>query len=147
MRNIRKRESRNLDDSIGYHLGRAFRRMNRAISSALRGQSLSAVQGNILLTLWARGPLPVGELQRGVGLSSSAFTGAIDRMEEAGLLRRVPSETDRRSFLIEPANWSGPRRDEVLSSLIAAEDEFLSALGKRERAQLLALLRKLGGDD
>lgn len=147
MRNIRKRESRSLDDSIGYELGRAFRRMSRAISTKLREHALSAVQGNILLTLWARGPLPVGELQRGVGLSSSAFTGAIDRMEDAGLLRRVPSETDRRSFLIEPANWSGSRRAEVLASLVAAEDEFLAVLGKREREQLLGLLRKLGGDE
>lgn len=147
MRNIRKRESRSLEDSIGHHLGRAFRRMNRAISMKLREHKLSAVQGNILLTLWVSGPQPVGELQRGVGLSSSAFTGAIDRMEEAGLLRRVPSETDRRSFLIEPANWSGSRRAEVLASLVAAEDEFLTVLGKREREQLLGLLRKLGGDD
>jgi hypothetical protein len=96
MRDVRKREvparaaRRPLDRSIGYALGRAFRRMNRAVSTAVRSHGLSAVQGNILLPLWAEGPMTIG--------------------------------------------------------LIAAEDAFLADLTRAERAQLLALLRKLGGE-
>jgi DNA-binding MarR family transcriptional regulator len=67
-------------------------------------------------------------------------------MEGAGLLRRVPSTSDRRSFLVEPVRWPHARRVEVIDALVAAEDEFLAGLDRSERGQLLALLRKIGRD-
>ncbi len=134
---------RPLDQSVGYALGRAFRLLNRHVSAAVRAHGLSAAHVNILLTLWARGALPIGELQALLGFSSSAFTGAIDRMEAAGLVRRVPSPTDRRSFLVEPASWPKTRRADVIDALEAAEDDFLSDLTAPEKAQLLTLLRKI----
>ena len=154
MRDIRKREDsrtaraarRPLDQSVGYELGRAFRRLNRHVAAAVRQHGISAAQVNILLTLWARGPTPIGELQELLAFSSSAFTGALDRMESAGLLRRVPSPRDRRSFLVEPASWPGARRVEVIDALVAAEDEFLADLTRAERVQLLELLRKIDGE-
>jgi MarR family 2-MHQ and catechol resistance regulon transcriptional repressor len=108
---------------------------------------MSASQANVLLTLWAQGPLPIGELQSLLALSSSAFTGALDRMEKADLVRRVPSPTDRRSYIVEPVVWPASRRNELLEALLAAEDEFLASLSKAERASLLELLRKIGGGD
>jgi DNA-binding MarR family transcriptional regulator len=152
MRDIRKREvstaatgaRRPLGQSVGYELGRAFRRLNRHVSAAVRPHGISASQVNILLTLWAHGTLPVGELQELLAFSSSAFTGALDRMERAGLLRRLPSPSDRRSLLVEPARWPGGRRVELIDALVAAEDEFLAGLTRPERARLLELLRKIG---
>jgi DNA-binding MarR family transcriptional regulator len=149
MRNIRKREAsptaprRPLGASIGYALGNAFRRLNRHVAGAVRPLGLTASHVNILLTLWDHGALAVGELQERLGFSSSALTGALDRMEEAGLVKRVPSQSDRRSFLVEPAPWSRARRLEVIDALVAAEDEYLAGLTPAERGQLLALLGKL----
>jgi DNA-binding MarR family transcriptional regulator len=139
-----RRARRPLEQSVGYELGRAFRSLNRFVSAATRAHGLSAVQGNILITLWALGPMPIGELQQRMAYSSSAFTGALDRMESAGLLRRVPSPSDRRSSIVEPVTWSGSRRGAVIDALIAAEDEFLAGLTRDERARLLALLRRIG---
>jgi len=136
---------RPLEQSVGYELGRAFRRLNRFVSAALREHGLSAVQGNILITLWALGPMPIGELQERMAFSSSAFTGALDRMEAAKLVRRVPSPDDRRSSLVEPLAWTGAKRLAVIDALVAAEDEFLAELGKDEKVELLRLLRKIGG--
>jgi DNA-binding MarR family transcriptional regulator len=155
MRNIRKRDvsasargaRRPLDQSVGYELGRAFRRLNRHVSAAVRPLGISAAHVNILLTLWAHGSMPIGELQELLGFSSSAFTGALDRMEAAGLARRVPSDSDRRSFLVEPASWPRARRLAAIDALVAAEDEFLSVLKRAERTRLLGLLRKIGRND
>ncbi len=151
MRDIRKRGSgrerrtrqRELERSVANELGRAFRRLNRTVSAALRGHGLSAIQANILITLWARGPTPIGELQKAMGLSSSAFTGALDRMEAAERVRRVPSPSDRRSLLVEPARWPASRKGAVIEALLDAEDEFLAPLDAAERSSLLELLRKL----
>jgi hypothetical protein len=53
------------------------------------------------------------ELQRIVMLSSGTLTGAIDRMERAGLVRRVADADDGRAWRIEPAAPDGrPRRIE-----------------------------------
>ena len=147
MRDKRKRPARErrLETSVGNELGRAFRGLNRAVSAALRPHGLSAVQGNILLTLWARGPLTIGELQKEMAFSSAALSGAIDRMERSELLRRVPVESDRRSFRVEPAPWPAARRRAVIEALVQAEDEFLAALGEGDRDRLLRLLRKVAG--
>ena len=149
IRDIRKRDSRRpgLEGSIGYELGRAFRRLTRNVTAAARPHGLSASQANVLLTLWAQGPMPIGELQALLALSSSAFTGALDRMEKADLVRRVPSPTDRRSFIVEPVAWSSSRRNELLDALLEAENDFLAALSKTEREALLELLRGIGGGD
>jgi len=155
MRDIRKRDSkparsaarRPLEQSVGYELGRAFRRLNRFVSAAVRAHGLSAVQGNILITLWALGPMPIGELQERMAFSSSAFTGALDRMEAAKLVRRVPSPDDRRSYLVEPVAWTGAQRLAVIDALVAAEDEFLGDLSRDDKSELLRLLRKIGGPD
>ena len=139
MRDIRKQT---LDVSIAHQLGRAFRGLNRAMSAALRPHGLSAVQASILILLWERGPVPVGELQRSLGLSSSAFSGALDRMEAQGLVKRTLAPRDRRSFLVEPASWSRARKTAVIHSLLEAEDGLLGALDAKERKELLRLLRK-----
>ncbi len=155
MRNIRKRASRpaagdgalRLEESAAYELGRTFRRLNRAFSAALRPHGLSAVQANILITLWQGGPRTIGALQKYVAQSSSTLTGTIDRMERAELVRRVPAPRDRRSILIEPADWPAARRAEVVETLLATEKTFFGALDDGERKRLLTLLQKVDPGD
>jgi DNA-binding MarR family transcriptional regulator len=47
------------------------------------------------------GGLTAGELSREVGVTSGAVTGAVDRLERAGLARRVAEPEDRRRVRIE----------------------------------------------
>jgi len=44
--------------------------------------------------------LPMNELAERILYSKSGFTRVVDRMEEAGLVRRVRPESDRRSILV-----------------------------------------------
>ena len=46
-------------------------------------------------------PISAGRLAAMAGLSTSAVTSVIDRMERAGRMRRVPDSTDRRKVLVE----------------------------------------------
>src|SRR5688572_19792290 len=91
-----------LKSALGYALVRAFRQVNRAHNRALKPLGISAEQAHILLVLWREGPLKVGELQKTLALSSPTLTGALDRMERSGLVRRVADPGDRRAFRIEP---------------------------------------------
>jgi DNA-binding MarR family transcriptional regulator len=43
-----------------------------------------------------------GDLAEASGLTTGAITAVIDRLERAGLARRVPDPSDRRRVLVEP---------------------------------------------
>ena len=129
--------------SLGYALIRAFRAVNRAGNRALRPLGVSAEQGHILMVLWLEGPMRMTDLQRIIMLSSGTLTGAIDRMERAGLVRRVADAGDGRAWLIEPiASDKGSRRS-IEAALEQLEEDCFSALSTAERRDLLRLLDKL----
>src|SRR5947209_16469853 len=104
MRDSRTRDSR-LRDSVPNQLGKLFRVMARTYNRALVPFEISSVQAHILATLWIEGELTIGELQARLMLGSSTLTGAVDRMERAGLLKRHPVAGDRRAFRLLPVTW------------------------------------------
>jgi DNA-binding MarR family transcriptional regulator len=135
-----------LRDSLGYALVRLFRQVNRETGRALAPYRLSAEQAHILLLLWFEGPLKVGELQRLLTLSSGTLTGAVDRMEAAGLVVRVADPRDRRAWRIEPARFDPRRRSAIVRTLEEMEARSFGSLTAAERRELLRLLRKAAHD-
>lgn len=59
----------------------------------------------VLLTFSSRGSLPLGRMGERLQVHPASVTNAIDRLERAGYVRRVPHPTDRRTTLaaITPA--------------------------------------------
>ena len=132
-----------LSGSLGYALVRAFRQLNRASGRVLQRFGLSAEQGHILLVLWLEGAMKIGTLGKVLMLSSATLTGALDRMEHQGLVRRVPDPADRRAVRVEPTGLDARVRRRVEAAVAASERESFAALTERERRELLRLLRKL----
>jgi DNA-binding MarR family transcriptional regulator len=131
-----------LRDSISYRLGKLFRVMAREQNRAVKAFGLSSVQGQILVTLWGQGPMTIGDLQAAQALGSSAATGAIDRMERAGLLRRTPVPGDRRASRLEPVEWPLKRKQALLAASLEADERCFSGLSAAERRELGRLLTK-----
>lgn len=128
-----------LDASVANALVRLFRLVNRVHNRTLKPTGLSAEQAHVLSVLWMRGAMTMGQLQRELALSSATLTGAIDRMEAQGLVRRVPSPDDRRAFVLEPK--IPPRKRTQIEALVAAgEEQCFGMLSVKERAELLRLL-------
>jgi DNA-binding MarR family transcriptional regulator len=136
MRDIRFRDS--LPDLVG----KLFRHVARVHNRALKPFELSAVHAHVLAALWLSGPMTMGELQAGLALGSSTATGAIDRMERLGLVRRSDVAGDRRAVRLEPASWTARRREAVLDALAKTEDDAFSGLTRAERRELARLLAK-----
>jgi len=126
-------------------LVRLFRLVNRVHNRGLRGTGLSAEQAHILSILRIRGPMTMGSLQKQLALSSATLTGAIDRMESDGLVRRAPSPDDRRAVLLEarvaPKLWA-----QIDGAIATGEERCFRALGKRDRGELLRLLATCAAD-
>lgn len=136
MRNIR------IGNSITNQLAPVFRRVSRVHNQALEPFELRAVDAHILAALMGAGPLSVGEVSRELGLRGSTLTGALDRLEKRGLLKRELSPSDRRSWVLALGDLSARTSDGLSAALDAAERDCWGALTGAERRQLLKLLRK-----
>ena len=125
--------------------------MARTYNKALVPFEISSVQAHILATLWIDGSMTIGELQARLMLGSSTLTGAIDRMERAGLLKRLPVEGDRRAYKLAPVTWSAKKAEALMETLATTEDEVFRGLTATERRTLSTLLGKalapLAGED
>jgi DNA-binding MarR family transcriptional regulator len=71
------------------------------------------------------------------------MTSRLDRLEEAGLVRRLPDPEDRRGVVIELTEAGMKAWDQAASIQGRKEAFFASALTKTEQEKLNSLLRKL----
>jgi DNA-binding MarR family transcriptional regulator len=85
-----------------------------------------------------------GQLSKWADLSGPAMTNRLDRLEGAGLVRRLPDPEDRRAVLVELTE-EGQRAWERSVGVQAAKEELITsaALNEKERDQLNDLLRRL----
>ena len=122
------------------------RRLKRMMEETLAERKLTWGEWKLLGVLLHQGAphrASPGKLAEHLDLSSGAMTNRIDRLEEAGLIRRLPDPNDRRSVQVEltPAGEKVYRQ----STTAQARKEALiaSALNERERDQLNTLLRRV----
>lgn len=123
-----------------------FRRIRRRMDQTLADHGLSYEEWSLLGHLKRPGPpyaSTPGKLADMQGLSSGAMTNRLDRLEEAGLVRRRPNSDDRRSLQVELTDKGQKLWLETVHAQAAKEAAISAALGKRELAQLNALLRKV----
>jgi DNA-binding MarR family transcriptional regulator len=91
------------------------------------------------------GPISAGELARHIGLTSGAITGVIDRLEQRGVVRRVPDPTDRRRVIVSVVEEDSSAWMEDLAGLFTALARDIKAVNDRfddeQLATVLAWLR------
>ncbi len=63
-------------------------------------EEFNGPQGRILYVLWQTDGVPIVELSQKTGLAKNTLTAMLGRMEDAGLICRQQSESDRRRALI-----------------------------------------------
>lgn len=92
-----KREGAFLFAQINQIAGRIF-------SNILKEHKIDHItpaQGRILFVLWREDNIPIQKLVQETSLSKSTLTAMLDRLENAGHIKRVHSKTDRREVLIK----------------------------------------------
>jgi DNA-binding MarR family transcriptional regulator len=122
------------------------RRLQRLLDETLVGPGLSHGEWKVLSSLrWAGSPYrrSAGELARIADLSSGAMTNRLDRLEEAGLVRRLPDPSDRRGVLLELTEKGRALWEEAIGTQAEKEALLASALPKAELEQLNDLLRRV----
>jgi DNA-binding MarR family transcriptional regulator len=122
------------------------KRFISGMEDTLVGFDLNYGEWRVLTSLrWVGPPYrrTPGQLAKSAELSSGAMTNRLDRLEEAGFVRRLPDPDDRRSVIVELTE----KGNDVWLRAVGAQGEkerlVASALDDREKKQLNALLRRL----
>ncbi|MBI5586481.1 MAG: MarR family transcriptional regulator [Deltaproteobacteria bacterium] len=90
------------DDRIIYGLSETQRTLMAHLKERLfaAGLRITAVQAGILFLLIQKDGRSMTELSRLLFTDNSSLTRLVDRLEKAGLLRRLPDPRDRRTLII-----------------------------------------------
>ena len=114
------------------------------VDEALRPWSLTFARYEVLVLLHftKEGVLPLGKMGDRLMLHQASVTNLIDRLEQQGLVRRIPHPTDRRTTLAE---LTADGRSVVAEATPAVIDASIGVaeLDDRDRRDLHRILQKL----
>jgi DNA-binding MarR family transcriptional regulator len=120
------------------------RRIRRTMDETLSEFDLSWGEWKLLGSLRAAKParrLSAGELSRKHELTTGAMTSRLDKLEQAGFVRRQPNPDDRRGVLVELTDAGLKAWEQAVG--VQAEKESLIARAALDRTQLDELNRHL----
>lgn len=112
-----------LVELIGYRLSTATVLFHAAVAEQV---GVGATDMKCYSLLRQTGPLTAGELAQQVSLTTGAITGVIDRLERAGLARRIPDPLDRRRVVVQLLH--DPERERAIDQLYVAMGQAITEL-------------------
>ncbi len=139
-----------LDDQLCFALYAATNTVTRAYRSLLEPLGLTYPQYLVMMSLWQHGTQQMSRIAERLQLDNHAITPLVDRLENAGLVRRHRGESDRRVIFIELTTAGGALeaaasvvqrsvvcRTELEPHALAALREELKALVHRMEPELV----------
>src|SRR6188508_1484869 len=136
---VSRPESRNREDAIAAVLSATS---DLAAARLAHGERVAQQLGlaptdvDVVRRLAIEGSMTVGRIGEVTGLTTGATTRLVDRLEQAGFVRRVADPADRRRVVVEPA---GDRATAVAAAFAPAELAARTALELLDDPTLLTL--------
>ena len=85
---------------LSHQLVEFYEKLSSWEQGVVKHSGLSPAQMHTIEIVGHSGSLRMKELAKKMGITTGTLTVMIDRLEQQGLLKRTPHETDRRSYLI-----------------------------------------------
>ncbi|ARF59573.1 MarR family winged helix-turn-helix transcriptional regulator [Streptomyces gilvosporeus] len=119
-------------------------RLHRMLAGQLlRRIGLHPGQELVMMHLWELGPQRQTDLVRLMDSDAATMTRTVQRLEQAGFVRRRPSPTDKRATIVEPTTASHALRREVEQVWTRLEDLSTAGLSADESTAALHTLERL----
>jgi MarR family 2-MHQ and catechol resistance regulon transcriptional repressor len=135
-------------DPSGTHvwlvLMKAFRSVQRHAGESIASLELGLSDFVVLEMLLHKGPMKVNDIGRKADLTSGSITTAVDRLEARGLVSREVNKQDSRSRIVQLTAKGTTLIRAAFAAHSARMEKAVDGLNLRERADLIALLKKLG---
>lgn len=130
---------------ITMRLRRAAMRFEAVITSVINATALANYGEYEVLSALRRAArrLTPGDLADELLVTKAGMTGRLNRLEQEGLIDRVPNTADARSAWIELTTRGTATVDDVFQQLVDAQEAILADLSIRQREQLALLLKQL----
>lgn len=125
-------------------LARAYAVFNKLTVKDIRRHGLTQPQFGAIECLHHLGPMSIGELSRKMLVSGGNMTCVIDNLEKEGLVRRIQSDEDRRSVIVELTESGHKLITRIFPDHAVMIDQVASVLTAQEQEELSRLLKKLG---
>lgn len=132
-----------IQNSIGFLMAKAYQRACALYKEKFGNYELTPQQFGLLRFLWEEDGITQVELSVRSQIDRTTIGGLIDRLEQSGLLERLPHPEDRRAYKIS-LTAAGKKLEQELTPL--AEElncMILEPLTPAEIEALIAILQKL----
>ena len=127
-------------ESIGFVVRQVYRGFARSLETRIAREGVSIGMWFVLRMLWEEDGLTQRQISERVGINAPTVVTAIDSMERAGIVRRVPNRRDRRK-----TNVFLTRRGRALKDKLwpMAKDVYAVAFRNIDRRDIAAMGRFL----
>jgi DNA-binding MarR family transcriptional regulator len=124
------------------------RRTESALREVLRAHDTTLPRFDVMAALHRRPEgVTMSELSRMLLVSNGNATAVVDRLEAEGLVRRTPSESDRRTVFVRLTPEGLARFDLLAAEHEAHVDRLFGALSESDLDDLSTLLKRMGPRD
>jgi len=110
----------------GFLLAKIHQLGGRIFARLLKDHGVNQInpaQGRVMFVLWQEDGISIHELAKRTKLGKSTLTSMLDRLEQAGMVTRAPSQKDRRKILILRS-----RKDKALEKLYVQVSEEMTRI-------------------
>ena len=133
-------------EGIVDRIGGLSRRFHRFLDETLAEVGLDLAEWKALAVMHQAGEpyrSTPSKLAKRMELSSGAVTNRLDRLEQSGLVRRLPDPDDRRGVLVEMTEHGREKSQRAVGVQAKKEELVAAALTTGEKKQLNDLLRRM----
>lgn len=130
---------------LSHQLIELYERLSSWEQAVVKSSGLSTPQMHTIEIVGHSGSLRMKDLAKKMGVTTGTLTVMIDRLEQQGLLKRTPHETDRRSYLIALTEKGQKLFVEHHQYHLHLTEEITSTLSREEQTQFSTVLEKIIG--
>lgn len=124
----------------------AARDIRLAYDSCFEPLNLNLSQATLIGYVHENGPMNQTQLAAALVLGRAATGSLVDRLEERGLVKRVPDPNDRRVWLVENTTLGSETATEIVAIDKQLRDRFRVGISQTERRQLAELLLRMSAN-
>jgi len=130
---------------LSHQLVEFYEKISSWEQDVVKSSGLSTAQMHAIEIVGHGVSLRMKELAGKMGVTTGSLTVMIDRLEEQGLLRRRPHETDRRSWLVELTAEGSALFEQHHQYHLRLTEEITATLSSEEQERFSLILDKIVG--
>ncbi len=133
------------EDCIVFLLAKAYQKAHSALKQRLTPFGITPVQHLILAVLSEKEFASPAEISDQIAMDGATLSGVLERMTEAGLIKKEENAEDRRSIRVSLTSRAKKMRADLAEQRRAINEELTAKLSLEERLLLKRLLKDLKG--